>query len=88
MVFQAKDAAVVDALAFEDATRIMQAMAQHMQLGVAPRNQSAVIPDEAVTIVEREHGHEGLPSIAPDATGLLAELYNRMDAPKVTKVAR
>ena len=68
MVFQAKDVAVVDALAFEDATRIMQAVAQHMQLGVAPRNQSAVIPDEAVTIVEGEHGHEGLPSYRVSAS--------------------
>ena len=56
VVVQAEDLAVVDALAFEHATRIMQPVGQHMQFGVAPRDEAAVIPDEAVAIVEREHG--------------------------------
>ena len=46
-----EDAAVVDPLAFEDAARIMQAVAQHMQLRVAPRHERPVKPDDSVAIV-------------------------------------
>ena len=57
MVFEAENLAVVDALAFEYATRIMQAVRQHMHFCVAPRDEAAIIPDEAIAIVEWEHGH-------------------------------
>ena len=57
MIFEAEYGAAVDTLAFEHATRIMQPVGQHMQLGVAPGNEAAVIPDEAVAVVEGKHGH-------------------------------
>src|SRR5205814_102150 len=57
VVLEVKDLAVVDPLAFEDAARIMQPVAQHVQLGLPPGNQATVIPDEAVTVVEGDHGH-------------------------------
>jgi hypothetical protein len=49
--------AVVDTLAFEHTARIMEPMVEHVELGVAPRDEAAIVPDEAVTIVEREYGH-------------------------------
>src|SRR4029077_19950010 len=57
VVVEPEDLAVIDPLAFEDAARIMQPVAQHMQLGLAPRNEATVIPDKAVTVVEGDHGH-------------------------------
>src|SRR6266446_5467016 len=57
VVLQVEDLAVIDPLAFEDAARIMQPMAEHMQLGFAPGDEAAVIPDKAVTVVEGDHGH-------------------------------
>jgi hypothetical protein len=35
----------------------MEPMGQHMEFGVAPRDEAAVAPDETITIVERKHGH-------------------------------
>ena len=35
----------------------MQAVRQHMQLGVAPRDERAVHPDEAVALVEGQDTH-------------------------------
>jgi len=35
----------------------MQSVAQYMQLGVAPRNELTVVPDEAVAIVEGDDCH-------------------------------
>ncbi len=52
MILQAEYLAIVDALAFEHATRIMQPVGEHMELGVAPGDETAIIPDEAVTIVK------------------------------------
>ena len=57
MILQMKYAAVVDALAFEHTARIMEPMVEHVELGLAPRDEAAIVPDEAVTIVERDHGH-------------------------------
>jgi len=57
VVVEAEDLAAIDALAFEDATRIMKSVRQDVQFGLSPRDQAAVAPDEAVTIVEGEHGH-------------------------------
>ena len=56
VIVEAEHLAVVDALAFEHATRIMQPVGQHMQLGIAPGDEAAVIPDEAVAIVEGKPG--------------------------------
>jgi hypothetical protein len=52
-----EDAAVVRALAFEDAARIMEPMIEQMELGVAPRDETTIGPDKSVTIVKRDHGH-------------------------------
>ena len=52
MLLQLVDAAVIDALALEHAGAVMQAMGQHMGLGLAPGHQLAVIPERAVALVE------------------------------------
>ncbi len=36
----------------------MQAVRQHMQLGVLPCDEFAVHPDEAITLVEGQNGHD------------------------------
>jgi hypothetical protein len=49
--------AAIGALALEHAARIVQAVGQHMDIGVGPRHQSAVVPDDAIDLVERNsHG--------------------------------
>jgi hypothetical protein len=60
VVLQSEDLAVVHALAFEDAARIMEPVGQHVEFCVAPRDEAAIVPDEAVAIVERDHGHWSL----------------------------
>jgi hypothetical protein len=71
-----------------------------MQLGTAPRNEAAVIPDEAVTLVERDQGHRlflaskqpvlrpRLAAGASPGSGSLLEFYIREDALGISKVAR
>src|SRR5579863_6429177 len=64
MIVEAEYLALVDALAFEDAARVMQPVVQDVQVGIAPGNQPAVVPDEAVAVVEGGGGgcgHAGLP---------------------------
>ena len=41
-----KDLTAIGALAFEYRARIVQAMAEHMQIGISPRHQLAVVPDD------------------------------------------
>ncbi len=48
---QLKDLAAVGALALEHGARVMQRVAQHVHVGVPPRHQLAVEPDETVAIV-------------------------------------
>ena len=55
MFLQLVDRAAVDALALEHAGAIMQAMGEHMGLGVLPGHQLAVIPKLAIALVERDH---------------------------------
>ena len=52
-----EDAAAIDPLALEHRTRVVQAVAQDVDPGVAPRHQRAVEPDHAVAIVHRQHAH-------------------------------
>ena len=47
-----EDLAVIDALAFEHAARIMQAVIEHMHFRIAPGEDFAVVPDESVAIVK------------------------------------
>ncbi len=52
-----EDFATIGALTFEHAAGVMQAMGEHMQLGILPRHQGAVVPDPAVAFVERLSTH-------------------------------
>ena len=51
MLLDLEDSAVVDPLALEHATRIVQAVAQHVQLRVAPGNERTVMPNDSVAII-------------------------------------
>ena len=56
--------AAIGALALEHAARIMQAMGQHVDIGVGPRHQSAIVPDDAIDLVER-NSHGFSPVVTP-----------------------
>ena len=43
-----EDLPAIGALAFEDAARVMQAVAEHVQIGLVPRHELAVVPDHPV----------------------------------------
>jgi hypothetical protein len=58
MLGRFEDLAAIGALALEDAGGVVQAMAQHMQLRVRPRQHLAVHPDEAVALVEGQRTSE------------------------------
>src|SRR5437660_561600 len=52
-----EDPAAIGALALEHAARIMQAMGENVHVGVGPRHQLPVVPDDAIDLVERNsHG--------------------------------
>ena len=55
MLGQLEDLAAIYPFAFEDAAAIVQAMGQHVDLGVAPLNHLAIEPDHAIAIMKREH---------------------------------
>jgi hypothetical protein len=59
---QLEDLTAIGAFALEDGARIMQAMRQHMQLGIAPGHESPVQPDMTGAIVERIDQHDSLPT--------------------------
>ena len=75
MVLQSEDLAVVHALAFEDAARIMEPVGQHVEFCIAPRDEAAIVPDEAVPIVERDHGHRIFLRMAGRCGGNTASIY-------------
>src|SRR5208282_116505 len=52
-----EDGAGIDPLALEHAARVMQPVAQHVQLRIAPRDEMAIEPDGAVTVVEGNERH-------------------------------
>src|ERR1700694_2028658 len=52
-----EDGPTIGALALEHAARIVQPVGQHMDVGIAPRHQFAVVPDDAIDFIERNsHG--------------------------------
>jgi hypothetical protein len=55
MLAQLEDATVIDALSLEYAAGIMQPVAKHMEIDVAPVLERAVKPDLSVLIVEIHH---------------------------------
>jgi hypothetical protein len=55
--------AAIGALAFEDRAAIMHGVGQHVNLRVAPGQQSAVHPDQTVAIVESLTRHGILPGL-------------------------
>src|SRR5215472_10083446 len=76
VIVQTEHAAIVDPFALEDATGVMQPMRQHVQFGLAPRYEPAVVPDEAIAVVEGQHGHQRYPPhrscCSSDWTGRMA----------------
>jgi hypothetical protein len=52
-----EDLAVIGAHALEHGGGVMQPMAQHVEARIAPRNEFAVEPDKAVTLVVRDGKH-------------------------------
>src|SRR5215510_10034700 len=61
VLIQLVDAPGIHALAFENAGREMQAVRQHMNLALAPRNDLAVEPERAVALIERNDFGHGIP---------------------------
>jgi hypothetical protein len=68
-----EDFAPIGALALEDAGAVMQAMRQYVELGIAPRHELAVEPDEAVTIVERQERHVVLLDVIASPFGAITD---------------
>ena len=58
---QLEDAAVVNALALEDAAGVVHRMRQYVDPSVPPRRHRAVHPDEAIAVIVWDEGHETLP---------------------------
>ena len=58
-----ENAAAIGALTLEHAGAVMQAVAQYMELGVLPRHERAVHPDESITLVERKDRHSKPPRL-------------------------
>src|SRR3546814_17214689 len=56
-LFHLEDAPGIGALALEHAGAVVQPVTEHVQLGVAPGHRLAVVPDDAVTVVEWDYGH-------------------------------
>ena len=52
-----EDHATIGALALEHGGAVMQAMGQHMHLGVLPGHDLAIEPDPAVALVKGDGGH-------------------------------
>src|SRR5258708_2157103 len=48
-----EDRPAIGALTLEHAARIMQPVGQHMDVGVAPWHQLAIVPDDAIDFIER-----------------------------------
>ena len=63
-----EDLAAIGALALEHAARVMQAVAEHMQIGLVPGHQLAVVPDDPVEPVIGLRSHRLL--LPPSAFGL------------------
>jgi hypothetical protein len=59
-----EDPAAIGALALEYAARIMQAMGENVHVGVGPRHQLPVVPDDAIDLVER-NSHGFSPVLTP-----------------------
>ena len=62
---QLENLAAIGAFALEDGAGIVQAMGQHMDLGVGPFDELAVHPDEAVQLIEGNGCHGNLPRAGP-----------------------
>ena len=61
MLGQLENLAAIGALALEHRAGIVQAMGQHVDLGVRPFDELAVHPDKAVKLVEGNGCHDNLP---------------------------
>src|SRR5262249_40061056 len=59
-----EDLAAISALALEDSARIMQAVSEHVDLGVRPFDERTVHPDMAVELIEGNGCHFNLPRAA------------------------
>jgi hypothetical protein len=57
MLARFENAAVIGALALEDAGGIMKTVRKNMELGFFPGGKVAVHPDETIALVEGHNGH-------------------------------
>jgi hypothetical protein len=58
---QLEDVAAIGPLAFEHAAGIVQPMRQDVQLRFPPGHKRPIVPDHAVTVIERNQRHGGFP---------------------------
>jgi hypothetical protein len=58
---QLEDVAAIGPLALEHAAAIVQPMRQDVQLRFPPRHEGTIVPDHAITIIERNQRHGGFP---------------------------
>ena len=56
---QFKDMTAIDPFTFKHTAGIMQAVTEHVDMGVPPGNHLSIEPDNTVTIVERYDVHTG-----------------------------
>ena len=66
MLFGLEDPAAIGAFAFKDSAGVVQPVAKHMQLGIAPGHETAVIPDFTIALIKRHTCH----LLAPDRLSL------------------
>ena len=71
VLVELEDLAIIGALSFEHAARIMERVGQHMDSRVAPRDHLAVEPNPAVAVVELALTAQPFPSCCGAATRLV-----------------
>jgi hypothetical protein len=65
MLLELENLPAIGPLAFEDAARIVQAVREYVELRILPENEFAVVPDDAVTLVEWKACHRELSWVRP-----------------------
>ena len=78
MLAQMKDLASIDAQTLKDAGGVVQAVAQHVNTGLAPRHEAAVKPDFAIAVVKGYKAHIGV-RLTQDAWDGLVNKISQMN---------
>ncbi len=78
VLVELEDGAVIGAHPLEHRTRIVQPVSEDVDLGIAPRDELAVKPDETLALIVRDDGHE---HSSASKTGLLARAGQRSRRP-------